>query len=130
MTWHPRSVVAKKNNDSIVGQPRLLKLFDLLANPLIHLGNVIVILGQVLTHFGSVRPVLGQLNRLRIRHCLMGSIAYFAFMGSRVVNHREEGIPGFLSVARTVTERGFLVRLVPDFTRFWMVVVFLFLVGT
>ena len=67
MTWHPRSVVAKKNNDSIVGKPRLLKLFDLLANPLIHLGNVIVILGQVLTHFGSVPASIGSAEPLEDR---------------------------------------------------------------
>jgi hypothetical protein len=56
---HAGAVVGEEEHDGVVGEPGFFEFGELLAEPLVHLGDAVVVLGPVLAGFRDV-GVIGR----------------------------------------------------------------------
>ena len=119
-------MVAVVENNRVVGQAGLLQLTEVVADPLVHHRDAIVVLRPILSHLRRVRVIGREAHLGRVVNAVgrVDFVADLALMADRVVEDREE---------RLAVGPVFPVRLssalVPDFAHFLEVVILLGIIG-
>ncbi len=96
----------------------------MLLNPLVHRGDVVVVLRQVLTNLGNIGPVAFQSHRRWINDRSVWPLANFTLVGTGIVENGKKRLSVF-----SVSVMSFAVGLIPCVFRCEIVVVFLRRVG-
>ena len=123
---HAGSVVAVVENDRIFGKVGVVKLFQVLANPVVQHRDAIVVLRPVAPHFGRVGMVGWQARLRRIVKpvCVADRIAKLRLVRDRVIEDGEERL-----AVLSILPMGLAIGRVPHRAGLGQVVVLLAIIG-